>query len=505
MEAGVRRLGGGQLDRYLLRRLAAPVALSLGLILAALLLDKALRLVQALSDSGARLEFLAPLMAALSPYFLVTAAPFAFFAGLLICVSGLDADGEIEAILASGVSPERLAAPFVATGAVMALAVLAVSAWPEPLGRFGYSQAMAHAQQAGWSGRLEPGVVFAPQPGSSLEAEQVLLVGHRLRGVFETRRNPAGGETVTTAREGAWNFVHGGRDVALTLHDGSVLRDEGGSATFGRFDTLDEIQPSGVAAADPVRGGDERELTLPELFGGLGAPGHRGRVVAAELAVKLVQAAALVFLPLFAVPLALASKRGGRAPGLIVAVASLAAFHHAVEFFKGLVVNGRLASAGPIVACLAAFAGPLHGGAPGQPGPPWRQPDHPHRRVAGLGDAGGAAARCALRRGVVAHPRLFGPASVHRLAVRRADGSRGARLRAVLPDRGPAGDEPQDPVPRPGCGGAAALRGPEATRHGAAARRAGDPGGRRGDLLRARPQQRERGHAGPAAFPPTAS
>ena len=65
----------------------------------------------------------------------------------------------------------------------------------------------------------------------------------------------------------------------------------------------------------------------------------------------------LVLLPLFALPLAMASKRGGRAPGLIVAVACLAAFHHAVEFFKGLVVNGRLVSAWPIAACLAVFAG----------------------------------------------------------------------------------------------------------------------------------------------------
>ena len=353
----MRRLGGGQLDRYLLRRLAAPAAVSLGLVLAALLLDKALRLVQALSDSGARLEFLLPLMASLTPYFLATAAPFGFFAGLLICISGLDADGEIEAILAAGTSPERLAAPFVAAGVAMAIAVLALSAWSEPLGRFDYSRGLARAQQAGWSGRLEPGAVFSPQADSSLEAEQVLLVGHRLRGVFQTQRNPAGGETVTTAKEGSWSFVHGGRDVALTLHDGSVLRDSASGATFGRFDTLDEIEPSGVAAAPSVRGGDERELTLPELFSTLGAGGHRGRVVAAELAVKLVQAAVLVLLPLFALPLAMASKRGGRAPGLIVAVACLAAFHHAVEFFKGLVVNGRLVSAWPIAACLAVFAG----------------------------------------------------------------------------------------------------------------------------------------------------
>ncbi len=357
LSANVRRLGRGQLDRYLLRQLAQPVGVSLGLILSALLLDKALRLVQALSDSGAKLGFLLPLMAALTPYFLATAAPFAFFTGLLVAVGGLDEAGEIEAILASGVSPARLAAPFMLAGAAMAVAVLAVSAWPEPLGRYAYSRGLSAAQEAGWSGRLEPGAVFAPKAGSSLEAEQVLLVGHRLRGVFQTERKADGGEVVTTAQEGAWNLVHGGRDVALTLHDGSVLRDEaGGSATVGRFDTLDETEPSGAAANVSPRGGDERELTLPELFGQLGAPGQRGRVVAAELAVKLVQAGVLVFLPLFALPLAMAGKRGGRTPGMIVAVASLAAFHHAVELFKGLVVNGKLHAAWPIGASFAVFA-----------------------------------------------------------------------------------------------------------------------------------------------------
>ncbi len=357
LSATMRRLGRGQLDRYLLGRLAMPVGASLVLILAALLLDKALRLTQALSDSGAKLGFLLPLMVALTPYFLATAAPFAFFTGLLVTVGALDEAGEIEAILASGVSPGRLAAPFVLAGAVMGLAVLAVSAGPEPLGRYAYSQGLAAAQEAGWSGKLEPGTVFAPKPGSSLEAEQVLLVGHRLRGVFQTERNASGGEVVTTARDGAWSFIHDGRDVALTLHDGSVLRDEaGGGATVGRFDTLDEVEPSGAAAARSARGGDERELTLPELFGQLGAGGQRGRVVAAELALKLVQAGVLVFLPLFALPLAMASKRGGRGAGMVVAVASLAAFHHAVEFFKGLVVNGKLHEAWPIWANFAVFA-----------------------------------------------------------------------------------------------------------------------------------------------------
>ena len=186
LSASIGRLGGGQLDRYLLRQFMRPAGLSFALILSALLLDKALRLVQALSDSGGRLGYLVPLMAAIGPYYISTALPFAFFTGLLIAVGALDEAGEIEAILAAGISPERLAAPFVAAGAILALALLLISGWPEPLGRFAFSQGLAEAQQAGWSGRLQAGVMFTPKPGTSLSAEQVLLFGHRMRGVFQT-------------------------------------------------------------------------------------------------------------------------------------------------------------------------------------------------------------------------------------------------------------------------------------------------------------------------------
>ena len=99
-------LGVGALDRYLMRQLLSPMALSLGLILSALMLDKALRLVASLSQSEGRLGFLAPLMASLLPYYLDTALPFAFFAAVLLVVTALDDRGEVEAILASGVSPD---------------------------------------------------------------------------------------------------------------------------------------------------------------------------------------------------------------------------------------------------------------------------------------------------------------------------------------------------------------------------------------------------------------
>ena len=350
------RLGIGRLDRYLLRQLAAPMAVSLGLILSALLLDKALRLVAALSESEGRLGFLVPLMAALTPYYLDTALPFAFFAAILIAVAALDERGEIEAILAAGVSPDRLAWPFVLAGVGVSVAVLAVSGWPEPLGRFDFSKGQAEAVQAGWSGRLEPGVVFTPQAGTSLEADQVLVLGHQLRHVFQDKRTPSGEETVTTAREGRWSLVHGGREVALVLRDGAVFRDRPSGATFGRFAVLEETEPAGMVAARPSRGGDERELTLPELAGARRSAGARGRVVTAELVVKLAQALVIPFLPLFAIPLALASKRGGRAPGIILAVACLAAFHNALQFAKGLVVNGRLSSSWPIVLTAGGFA-----------------------------------------------------------------------------------------------------------------------------------------------------
>jgi len=53
----------------------------------------------------------------------------------------------------------------------------------------------------------------------------------------------------------------------------------------------------------------------------------------------------LPLLPLLALPLGMASKRGQRAPGVVFATVALIVVHHALQFGESLAANGRAPAA----------------------------------------------------------------------------------------------------------------------------------------------------------------
>src|SRR5690606_19376437 len=60
-----------------------------------------------------------------------------------------------------------------------------------------------------------------------------------------------------------------------------------------------------------------------------------------ELYARLSRALILPVLPLLAMPLGLTAKRGGRAPGIIVAGLMLLIFQYLIDFGQGLASTGR--------------------------------------------------------------------------------------------------------------------------------------------------------------------
>ncbi|HZZ34458.1 MAG TPA: LptF/LptG family permease, partial [Caulobacteraceae bacterium] len=109
------------------------------------------------------------------------------------------------------------------------------------------------------------------------------------------------------------------------------------------------------------RGGDERELTVPELVREMQRPDAMipKRTLQAELYVRLARALAVPLLPFLALPLAMAAKRGRRAPGILLGGAVLVAFHHGVQLAKSFAVSGAvspLIAIGGIYLTMAAFA-----------------------------------------------------------------------------------------------------------------------------------------------------
>ncbi len=343
------------LDGYILRMLFMPALAVLGVTLVAFLLEQTLRLIDQLESNGARLGYLFGLVTNLIPYQLGLALPAAFCVAMFIVIARLGDDSELDAMLAGGVSFERIVAPLVFVGMILSVFSLLLVGYLQPYSRFGYRAVLNAATDAGWTARLDPQVFIHAGPDFTITADEADATGRRLKGVFIRRKSPDG-ETVVTADSGALSMRRDGRTTDLALSGGLILSDAPhGMARLLRFgDFADHEVLAGGAALAP-RGGDEQELTFPELISEMKRPDALipPRVLQAELYSRLARSLALPFLPFLALPLAMAVKRGRRAPGMIIAAVILVAFHHGVTLCKSFADTGQV---NPLLAIGGLFA-----------------------------------------------------------------------------------------------------------------------------------------------------
>lgn len=332
------------LDSYILRMLLMPALAVLGVTLVAFLLEQTLRLIDQLEANGARMGYLFGLVTNLIPYQLGLALPASFCVAMFIVIARLGDDSELDAILAGGVSFERIAAPLVFVGVLLGVFSLLLVGYLQPYSRFGYRAVLNAATDAGWTARLDPQVFIHAGPDFTISADEADATGRRLKGVF-IRRKSADGETIVTADSGALSLRGDGKTTDLALGSGLILsdgpKDTARLLRFGDF-ADHEILNSGATLAP--RGGDEQELTFPELVSEMNRPDALipKRVLQAELYSRLARSLAIPFIPFLAMPLAMAVKRGRRAPGMIIAAVILVAFHHGITLAKSFADTGQV-------------------------------------------------------------------------------------------------------------------------------------------------------------------
>lgn len=343
--ASFRRLLPDRLDLYTLRELAGPLALSLGTLLLAQLLERLLRLFDLVAATGAAISSALTMAGNLVPHYLGLALPSAFTAGIFIAIARLGDDNEIDVMLTGGRSIARLAMPFVAVAFLLCAFNLYLFGYLQPLSRYGYHVAVHEALNAGWNARLEDRRFVRAAHGITLGADTVGHDGRSLQGVFIERRE-GGREEITTAPRGRLVLAPDGRRLLLELENGQIVRfgREGGLSAlrFNRGMINDDFTP--VPPPFRARGDSVRELTLNELWRGLhGGETERPRhILAAELNARLARVLVVLLLPLLAVPLGMASKRGNRAPSVVFAVLALLALNHALQFGESLAETGRV-------------------------------------------------------------------------------------------------------------------------------------------------------------------
>lgn len=351
-----------RLDRYALRLIVGPLALSLAALLLAQLLERLLRLFDLAASAGAPPSSVLVMAATLVPHYLGLALPMAFTAAIFMAAAHMCDDNELDVMLVAGRSIARVAAPYFAMALLLCVFSVYLYGQLQPLARYGYHVAVNRVLQTGWDARVEENRFIDIGKGVTFSADVIERDGRSLRGVLMERRS-AGNEEVLTAARG--RLLHTPDGLQLQLEDGQIVRqldtpDENGTAiTVSRFahgvsgrDFTPEVEPLADRGSTSVR-----ERTLSELWRDMqpGSVNDRAKS-AAEFHGRLARAMTFPFLPLLALPLGMASKRGRRTPGVVFAVLALLAIHHALQLGESLAESGRLPAAAAVWTPFAVFA-----------------------------------------------------------------------------------------------------------------------------------------------------
>lgn len=336
-------------SRYILGQIARPMLTTILVALVALLAERTLRVVDLVVGWRGSLLVVFEMLGYLVPHYMGLALPVAFFLGLLLTFSRLSREGELAAMFASGVGLPRLLRPVVLAALGLALVTAGLVSHLQPYGRYAY-RAATHALTNASFERLLQGGVFTTLGGTTYMVERISEDKTTLGKVFLYTGGGEKDAVTITATEG-WVERDGPlRPIRLILHDGlqqlvpaRTAPDDGTPrelvVRFREFET-------GFANADDgfrPRGEDERELTLLELWAyrQQPPPNIKATEISAELHGRLARILSLPVLPLMAIPLALGQVRRQRSYGLLIGLAALIAYHHALQFGEALVDDGK--------------------------------------------------------------------------------------------------------------------------------------------------------------------
>lgn len=334
-----------RLDWYGLRGLFGPMLLALAVLLLAQLLERMLRLFELAAATGASPLLVLRMIASLVPHYLGMALPAAFFAAIFMSTARIGDDNELDAMLATGRSITRMAIPYFAVALLLTAFNLYLFGYLQPLTRYDYQATVHVARNTGWDARLEPNRFVTVKDGYTLAAGQVAADGRTLGEVF-VERHDVTGEQIVTARNGRLVPSDDGNSLELELQAGLIVdRAANGTLRALRFEA-GRINEDFTAVPPPyrARGANVRQLTLPELLQDRPeyvedeiTPAQR----AGEFHGRLARTVLPLLLPLLALPLGMAAKRGRRAPGTVFAVLALLSLNQALQFGESLAETGR--------------------------------------------------------------------------------------------------------------------------------------------------------------------
>ncbi len=303
------------IDRYILRLWFSPFAGGMLLVLSVLMLARALKLLELVSDNQHAWGFIANLLWLTMPYFLLITVPVAFFLAMYHSISALQQSSELDALRAAGLRYRRIFR-------ILFVVMLMI-----------------------WGGLSYTTMIWQPQ--SQLDFDTTINKISNLKGslAFSPQRFTQGFEGMTVYVDGK-NKQGNYRGVIIDDHRDNVsviyVAKTAHFQMAGQFmelDLKDGVRMEGTASGQRTLSFDQYRVTIKVVQGNIRHYSSNDHVTLmhpaalwhqvqrgdshaiAEWNRRLLLPSIVLILFFYTLPLAMTQKRSGRAGSLAIAIA----------------------------------------------------------------------------------------------------------------------------------------------------------------------------------------
>ena len=348
------------IDRYILRAVATPLLLALGVAAMLLMLEQMLRLFDFVLAEQGPVDVVWRMLANLVPHYLGLALPLGAFLGVMLAFRNLSMSSELDALSSSGASVLRLMRPiYMLIFVLMALDFLLVS-YVQPYARYTYQQIRFDVTSGALGIKIPAGEFVDITDRVTIRLGEVNAETRDARDIFLERRSLDGGLTTITAQYGAISTTPQITSLLLNLEQGRQVivdpaRERIQALNFDSFDL--EVDLPGIDVFRE-RGGDEREATINEIVRLLRNETPQSSPLYEEyragLHWRIIHPLTFLVMPILAVAMGVTGRRRASNLKPVIGVAILIVYHEVLEEWGKVVASNGVMS--PYLSMWGVFA-----------------------------------------------------------------------------------------------------------------------------------------------------
>ncbi len=335
------------IDRYIARLIFFPMLGTLVLSAMLLVLEKMLRLFDFVATEGGPVSVVWRMLANLIPEYLSLGIPIGLMLGILLAFRRLATSSELDVLKGVGMSFGRLMRVPFAYAIALAALNLAIVGFIQPVARYAYEGLQFELRSGALGASIKVGEFTKLGDRMTLRIEESYDDGRALRGIFVRGDQRDGQRVSATAARGQFLATDDPNTIILRLSQG-VLIHESPKFSVPRvltFDNHDLPIPLPKIEAFRLRGGADREMTIPELFvaGKDSSQPEQTRLESrANFHFRIVEVMSMFLIPLIAVALAIPPKRSTSSLGVFLSIVLLVTQHKINQYAEDLGARGTI-------------------------------------------------------------------------------------------------------------------------------------------------------------------